>query len=154
MLPVGKKQLRRLGHLGGGKDSLEHRNLLSGFLCTHTPVSKMSCKHWKNCEQRPMEHWNHQRRSKRLCGRHRENMWLRGWIYAFCKLVREEEKCCVRSSTGRNIKHIAWRFWSTSFEVHLARTTSNFVRARRCEKSCYITLTYVRIYCKTQKKRT
>ena len=39
LMSVGKKQLRRLGQLGGGKDSLEHRNILSAFFVhTHPGV--------------------------------------------------------------------------------------------------------------------
>ena len=37
LVKVGKHQLRRLGQLGGAKDSLEHRNILSGFYIHRNP---------------------------------------------------------------------------------------------------------------------
>ena len=42
LMSVGKKQLRRLGQLGGGKDALEHRNILSAFFVhTHPGVQNV-----------------------------------------------------------------------------------------------------------------
>ena len=77
---------------------------------------------------------------------------LRGWQYTIFKMVREAEKKCLRSSTGRSIKQIRLIQRNVQKQVHVARTTSIFVRAAWWEIWCKITLKEGRIYCKTQEK--
>ena len=67
-------------------------------------------------------------------------------------MVREAEKRCLRSSTGRSIKQIILTQRNVQKQVHVARTTSIFVRTAWWEIWCKITLKEGRIYCKTQEK--